>query len=193
MDISFSVNPAKSVIYHDEKPAHLYERRNMSINPETTIEISKEDLKFSAAHFTIFSATERERLHGHNFAVRVSVSAPVGENGMCFNYTELKSRIRALCRELDEYTLLPAHSPHLKIAENDGQYVVSFNDETLYFSRKDTKLLPLRNTTVEEYAHYLLSRLLQDQAFFDPDTIRAIVLKVSSGPGQWGAAEWGRN
>ena len=34
----------------------------MAINALTTIEISKEDLKFSAAHFTIFSATERERL-----------------------------------------------------------------------------------------------------------------------------------
>ena len=162
----------------------------MSINLETTIEISKEDLKFSAAHFTIFSATERERLHGHNFGVRVSVTAPVGENGMCFNYTELKSRVRALCRELDEYTLLPAHSPHLQVTESGEQYVVGFNDETLYFSRKDTKLLPLRNTTVEEYAHYLLSRLVEDKAFFDPGTIRAIVLKVSSGPGQWGAARW---
>ena len=30
----------------------------------TTIEIDKENLKFSAAHFTIFSGTERERLHG---------------------------------------------------------------------------------------------------------------------------------
>ena len=156
----------------------------------TTIEISKEDLKFSAAHFTIFSATERERLHGHNFGVRVAVTAPVDENGMCFNYTGLKSRLRALCRELDEYTLLPAHSPYLKIVENDGQYVVSFNDETLYFAGKDTKLLPLRNTTVEEYAHYLLSRLVEDNAFFAADTVSAIVLKVSSGPGQWGSASW---
>ena len=162
----------------------------MTITPETTIEISKEDLKFSAAHFTIFSATERERLHGHNFGVYVSVTAAVGENGMCFNYTELKSRVRTLCRELDEYTLLPAQSPHLEITENDGQYVVGFNDETLYFTKKDTKLLPLRNTTVEEYSHYLLSRLVQDRAFFDPDTVRAIVLKVSSGPGQWGSASW---
>ena len=162
----------------------------MMISPETTIEISKEDLKFSAAHFTIFSATERERLHGHNFGVYVSVSAPVNENGMCFNYTELKSRVRALCNELDEYTLLPAQSPHLKIVGNKGQYVVSFNDETLYFSKQDTKLLPVRNTTVEEYAHYLLSRLLQDGTFFAPGAISAVVLKVSSGPGQWGSASW---
>ena len=34
----------------------------MPIKRHTCIEISKEDLKFSAAHFTIFSATDRERL-----------------------------------------------------------------------------------------------------------------------------------
>ncbi|MFQ3201702.1 MAG: 6-pyruvoyltetrahydropterin/6-carboxytetrahydropterin synthase, partial [Zhongshania sp.] len=33
----------------------------MSVKAYTSIEISKEDLKFSGAHFTIFSATDRER------------------------------------------------------------------------------------------------------------------------------------
>ena len=42
----------------------------------TTINICKEALKFSGAHFTIFSATDRERLHGHNFRVRAEVTAP---------------------------------------------------------------------------------------------------------------------
>ncbi len=48
----------------------------------TTIEVSKEYLKFSAAHFTIFSATERERLNGHNFRVSAKITEPVGPNGM---------------------------------------------------------------------------------------------------------------
>ncbi|KAJ1474389.1 hypothetical protein T484DRAFT_1832500 [Baffinella frigidus] len=39
----------------------------------STIEIGKEDMKFSAAHFTVFSAKERERLHGHTHAVKVQV------------------------------------------------------------------------------------------------------------------------
>ena len=57
---------------------------NFAIPEFTTIDILKEDIKFSAAHFTVFSATERERLHGHNFHVGLSVTAPVGSNGMCF-------------------------------------------------------------------------------------------------------------
>ena len=41
----------------------------------TTLYIDKESHKFSAAHYTIFSATERERLHGHNYVVVVELSA----------------------------------------------------------------------------------------------------------------------
>ncbi|MGJ8686540.1 MAG: 6-pyruvoyl trahydropterin synthase family protein, partial [Spongiibacteraceae bacterium] len=93
----------------------------MPIERQTCIEISKEDLKFSAAHFTIFSATERERLHGHNFKVSLLLTADVGENGMCFSYVEIKKRLRKLCARIDEYTILPAHSPYMTIAER-GQY-----------------------------------------------------------------------
>ena len=49
------------------------------MHPESLIriELSKEYLNFSAGHFTIFSATERENLHGHNFQVRGAVTAAI--------------------------------------------------------------------------------------------------------------------
>ncbi|MDB3933713.1 6-carboxytetrahydropterin synthase, partial [Luminiphilus sp.] len=46
----------------------------------TTLHIEKEAHKFSAAHYTIFSATERERLHGHNYFVSVRIVAKMGNN-----------------------------------------------------------------------------------------------------------------
>ncbi len=156
----------------------------------TTIEISKEDLKFSAAHFTIFSATERERLHGHNFSVHLSLTAPVGPNGMCFSYVEIKNRMRRLCRDLDEYMILPADSPYLAISEDGDNYVVDFSDERMLFLKADCLLLPIRNTTVEEYSRYLLTQLCLDRAFIDENDVRRLVVKVSSGPGQWGSADW---
>ncbi len=45
--------------------------------PRTVIEITKEALHFAAAHFTLFSATERENLHGHNFYVALEIEAEV--------------------------------------------------------------------------------------------------------------------
>lgn len=160
-------------------------------NPQlTTIEISKEDLKFSAAHFTIFSATERERLHGHNFRVALELTAEVGDNGMCFSYAEIKSRLRKLCAQLDEYLILPEQSPHLQLIETSDCYIATFAGEEMSFLKSDTRLLPIRNTTIEEFSRYLLDRLLEDQAFMSDNAVRQLVMKVSSGAGQWGTCCW---
>lgn len=156
----------------------------------TTIEISKEDIKFSAAHFTLFSATERERLHGHNFAVHLAVTAPVGDDGICFSYKEVKTRLRELCNSLDEYMVLPTLSPHLRIEEEGLFYIAVFNSERIPFLKAETLLLPMRNSTVEEFARYLLGRFIGDGSFVNDRNICAAEIKVSSGPGQSGSSSW---
>jgi|TARA_B110000483_G_scaffold145435_1_gene173656 6-pyruvoyltetrahydropterin/6-carboxytetrahydropterin synthase len=162
------------------------------VNQLTTIELSKEYLKFSSGHFTIFSATERERLHGHNFAVSASIVAPVGDNGLCFSYGEFKTKLQSLCEALDEFMILPGLSPHLKISESEFEYLVNFNNEQMRFLVSDTLVLPIRNATVEEFASYLLSQLIEDS---DIKTygVQQIGIKVSSGPGQWGSCQWSVN
>ncbi|MBT4521569.1 MAG: 6-pyruvoyl tetrahydropterin synthase, partial [Halieaceae bacterium] len=87
----------------------------------TTLYIDKEIHKFSAAHYTIFSATERERLHGHNYSVSARIVAPVGSNGLAADYGLYKSRLMSLCDALDEYLLLAGESPYQRI-EEDGVY-----------------------------------------------------------------------
>jgi len=153
----------------------------------TTLYIDKESHKFSAAHYTIFSATERERLHGHNYSVSVKVVAPMGDNGFSADYNVYKMRIAALCALLDEYTLLAGASPHQQISEDGDYYRVVYAADTMLFLRSDTLILPIRNATVEEFARYLLQRLLQDSA---ADDLREIELCVASGPGQKGCATW---
>ncbi len=159
-------------------------------NRLTTIDISKEDLKFSCAHFTIFSATNRERLHGHNFKVRAQVTAEVFDNGMCFDYQEIKSRLRSICKQLDEYVLLPGNSPYLAIQHIDEQYEVTFNNETMYFVADDTKVLNIRNTTVEEFSYYVLEQMINQDQFFIENKVKKITVGVSSGDGQWGSYSW---
>lgn len=155
----------------------------------TRFEISKEYLSFSAGHFTIFSATERENLHGHNFRVRCNVSAEVGADGLAFDYVELKRVLKTLCDELDERVLLPQHSPHLRIEHRDGLIHARFAEESIPFLERDVLLLPIRNVTIEELAPLLLGRL-RDHPEIVVMTIRSIELGVSSGRGQWAVAEW---
>jgi 6-pyruvoyltetrahydropterin/6-carboxytetrahydropterin synthase len=152
-----------------------------------TLYIDKESHKFSAAHYTIFSATERERLHGHNYSVSAMIAAPMGDNGFAADYNVYKRRIKALCDELDEYLILPAHSPHQSIEEEGDMYRVVFNGESMQFLRSDTRVLPIVNATVEEFAHYLLGQLLAASA---GEALAEVELSVSSGPGQRACARW---
>ena len=156
----------------------------------TTLYIDKESHKFSAAHYTIFSATERERLHGHNYSVSVKIVAPMGHNGFSADYNVYKNRLAALCDALDEYTLLAGGSPYQEIAEEGAYYRVNYAGEKMLFLRSDTLVLPIRNATVEEFSSYLLGRLLDESA---ADDLREIELCVASGPGQKGCANWQRS
>ena len=166
--------------------------RQHSTERRATITIDKEYLKFSAAHFTIFSATERERLHGHNFSVSAVITAHVGDNGMASNYRVYKELLQEACDRLDEYMLLPGESPHISIEEDDENYRVLFNAEVMTFIKADTLVLPIRNTTVEEFSHYLLGQFLCTDLLNDDDSISALEVRVESGPGQMGASQWQR-
>jgi len=159
----------------------------MTGTPLTTIEISKDYLHFNAAHFTIFSATEREDLHGHTFYVRAFVTSPVDNNGLAFDYNILKSKIHALCGELDEKVLLPERSPHLELENENGYLVACFGVEKLPFLPRDVHTLPVRNITVEELAPWFVDRLMADGEV-RTQPIFSLELQVSSGPGQWAAA-----
>lgn len=115
----------------------------------TTIELAKEAMKFSAGHFTIFSASERERLHGHNFTVYAAITGPVDDNGMLTDYVPVKRALFELCAEYNEYFLLPGESPHLRLREEGVMVIAEFNGEDIPFRRGDVRVLPIRNVTVE--------------------------------------------
>jgi 6-pyruvoyltetrahydropterin/6-carboxytetrahydropterin synthase len=152
-----------------------------------TLYIDKESHKFSVAHYTIFSATERERLHGHNYSVSAMIAAPMGDNGFAADYNVYKRRIKALCDELDEWLILPADSPHQTVTEKDAVFEVCFNGERMQFLKSDTQVLPITNATVEEFSHLLLRRLL---ALSADDVLAEVEVCVSSGPGQKACARW---
>ncbi|MFT5138007.1 MAG: 6-pyruvoyltetrahydropterin/6-carboxytetrahydropterin synthase [Arenicella sp.] len=160
------------------------------MNRLTTIEIEKQYLHFSVAHFTVFSATSRERLHGHNFRIAVRITGEVDANGLCFDYAIYKEILQKLCARYDEYTLIAEKSPHLEIIEEGDFYHVKHNHITMPLLKAETLLLPIRNVTIEEMSHYLLYETLGDFKLVDQLKIVKFEMRVSSGPDQWGVAQW---
>lgn len=154
------------------------------------IELYREDMKFSAAHFTIFNAAERERLHGHNYYVHTIIEAGYLEPGITYDYSITRHKVLELCRELNEYLLLPKRSPYLKIEQDGVYYKVTFADDVMFFLQKETKLLELENITSEELSHYFLQQLTEDQAWLRAQRIYSVAVKVSTTKGQCAMAKF---
>ena len=152
---------------------------------KVVIEVVRESLHFSAAHFTIFSSTERENLHGHNFQVNGVFEGEVKDDGLCFDYSEVKDILQGMCDELDERFLVPANSPHLHVTTSEGQVQLTFNRETITLPDHDVLVLPLRNITVEELASWMVDKLMADTHFKNLG-ITKLQIKIASGSGQWG-------
>ncbi len=152
-------------------------KKNLSIN------IHNEYLHFSAAHFTIFSATDRERLHGHNFAVKAVATSQIQADGLAFDYNELKRELASICDSLDEYTLIAENSKHLTIREKSNYYSVLFNDQEMLLLQCDTLLLPVANITLEELGNYIIEQL-RLSGLFERVCIENLEVDVSSGSGQ---------
>ena len=154
-----------------------------------TIEVAKEALNFSAAHSTIFNATDREDLHGHNFQVACEITAKLSEAGLMFDYSIVKRAIRTLCDEIDEKVLLPEQSPYLAIQREEEYVIALFNGERIPFLPRDVLTLPIANTTVEEFSRYFLEKI-RALPTFEGFGVSRLRVKVASSPGQWGIAEW---
>src|SRR6185312_11841203 len=112
-----------------------------------TVHLAKEPFKFSCSHFTILSPDRAERLHGHNYQIRVDISVAQTDPqlGFAFDFNSVKPLIRALCDELDERILLPRHSPFLAIQSGPESVEVTFQKKHYVFPAEDTRLLPVIN------------------------------------------------
>lgn len=154
------------------------------------IELHKESMKFSSGHFTIFSPTHRENLHGHNYTVYCGLETWIGDNGLEFDYRFYRTQLNLLCKQLNGLFLLAGNSPHLKFEEHDDHYWVHFGKEKLFFYKRDVIVLPITNVTVEELSYWFMLQLSQDKPQLCLHQIQSITVKIASSPGQSGSASW---
>ncbi|MFI4962324.1 MAG: 6-carboxytetrahydropterin synthase [Legionellales bacterium] len=156
----------------------------------TTVELQKESMKFSAGHTTIFSATDREPLHGHMYTVYLALTTWVEDNGMTFDYRYYKERIHTLCRHVNQTFLMPQFSPFLEYAEDETYYYFTFNQKKIPFLKEDVTLMPLSNITVEELSGWFVKELIKEKEELENHRIEKIVVKIFSAPGQSASHEW---
>ena len=152
------------------------------------VELDKEYLVFSAAHFITFAGNICERLHGHNYRVRARISGPLDENQYVVDFIALRDSLKSIVDELDHHMLLPTSHPTIHVREENDEVIVTFEERRWIFPRDDCVLLPVTNTTAELLARYIGRRLLdllEEKYQYRPEEI---VVGVDENFGQWG--EW---
>lgn len=131
---------------------------------EFDIFVAKEDFKFNCAHFIVYKGF-RERIHGHNYRVSVKVTGPgkVGSDGYLIDFGDIKKATRSICKSLNEYFICPMlHSDAMSITEEEGQICLRCEDGSFFsFPKADCALLPIKHSSAEELAHYMLCRIIR--------------------------------
>jgi 6-pyruvoyltetrahydropterin/6-carboxytetrahydropterin synthase len=128
----------------------------------TTLHLFKQNFKFSAAHFLIFDQKSAEKLHGHNYQVRVDIGVPkVGDKGFSVDFNVFKKAIKAKLDFWDEMVLLPNLHPDMKISKKSPSLEVQFRERFYVFPENEVHLLPVFNTSVEELSRLLAEDFLQ--------------------------------
>ena len=127
-----------------------------------SIQVQKDYLKFSAAHFLIFPDGTAERLHGHNYRVFLEVDTCLDEHGLVINFQEIKPILRKLVRELNEHLLIPGEHPVLTSeAREDGLTEIRYRERYYLIPTAEIIVLPIGNTSVENLAGWLADTMLQ--------------------------------
>lgn len=151
----------------------------------TALHLYKQNFKFSSAHFLIFDDKRAEKLHGHNYQVRVDlgVSDEVDfkAKGFFIDFNEFKKFIKARLDTWDEMVLLPAKHPEMKVTRKSPSLEVRFRDRFYVFPENEVHLLPVTNTSVEQ-----LSRILAEEFFaeFVSKGVASVRVRVEETRGQ---------
>ena len=150
------------------------------------VQVSKDYLVFSSAHFITFRGHQCESLHGHNYRVGVAVEGAIDSECLfVLDFSVLKRITRRLVDEIDHKVLLPRNNPKLAYRyEGDRIAVDYFGTPTYVFPRGDCTMLDIQNSTAEMLAQYLGTRLRDELVAEGYTHLTLLELEVEENFGQ---------
>lgn len=150
------------------------------------VEVGKEAFVFSAAHFITFAGDICERLHGHNYAVRVAVEGPLDENRYVVDFIALRDAVLKITSQWDHHVLLPSEHAEISVTVGERETTARFRDRRWLFPNEDCILLPVINTTAEELARVIAEQLRRETRGQFGEAIHWVEVAVDENHGQWG-------
>lgn len=159
---------------------------------KTFLNLSKQNFKFSSAHFLIFDDQKAEMLHGHNYQVEVVIYPKADfqfdQQGYFIDFADVKTKVKKLCDIWDEHILLPEQHKDMKYkTSSDGKnYEISFRDRFYSFPKNETIWLPTTNTSVEQLSKLFAQNLMSE---FKGTPVSKLAITIEETRGQSATTE----
>lgn len=153
--------------------------------------VGKDVHKFSSAHMSLFPDGSKERIHGHNFLVSVSVT--VGDTRLenMLDFAVLKEALMAQCHEWDQRLLLPAKASAFQVVRQDERDIeFTLCGKRYVVPADEVSLLPLANVVVETLAEgFARAWVKRLGPALSPKVVQLLEVTVTESHGQGGSFE----
>ncbi len=156
------------------------------------VDLCKQQLTFSAAHFITFAGSICERLHGHNYGVSCRIEGPLDENRYVVDFIALRDQLLRISQRLDHHVLLPTRHSQIHVYHDEGpdEVIATFEKRRWVFPAEDCVLLPIINTTAEELASYFIDELMPSLGEPWSPEHTSLTVRIDENQGQWGECRW---
>jgi 6-pyruvoyltetrahydropterin/6-carboxytetrahydropterin synthase len=148
------------------------------------IRIARAEHKFSCAHMTVFPDGSKERLHGHNYTIALTLEVARVDLAAMVPFSPIKAVLGELCGTWKEHVLLATENQHFALIRDDSELEFTLCGERYVLPRRDALLLPIDNVSVEALAAYVAT-VMRDRvaAIAGPDAL-AFEVTIEESPGQ---------
>jgi 6-pyruvoyltetrahydropterin/6-carboxytetrahydropterin synthase len=150
------------------------------------VDVKKDYLSFSSAHFITFRGHKCEALHGHNYRVGLAVEGTVDDEALfVVDFAVLKDVAKPMVDAIDHRVLLPGRNPKVSIRQDgDRTHVTVFGEARYVLPTRDVAVLPISNTTAEMLAEHFALEVRTALARQGADRLSLIEVEVEESPGQ---------
>lgn len=141
----------------------------------------KSNIRFSSAHI-IPEYEKCGRLHGHTYATHIKIAGEPDDKGIIIDFTIIKKILKKIANELDHKILIPANNDLAKIEKKKKTVNINSMGKEYVFPISDCAFLPIRSTSAENLARYILDQTLKNLSL--SKSIKSIEIGVDEGFGQ---------
>ncbi|MGQ0535578.1 MAG: 6-pyruvoyl trahydropterin synthase family protein [Methanobacteriota archaeon] len=137
--------------------------------------------RFAAAHIIPGHPT-CGRIHGHTYAISLTIHGRQGEHGFIMDFNDVKRALSGVIQSLDHKFLLAAKSADMQVRIGAETIEFGFGGKRYVLPASDVEALPIENASAEDLANHVADRLLGGTTF--PATVDRVDVGVHEGYGK---------